>query len=107
MNYLDYFTNDTIRPVWITKNEQFKGGYLKPGWMRIFNQGIKYIKNDIEKFRILDEKDPSKNSKAVTSTPAPSIRNTFKYVTNGLVFDGFPRSEWSVSNFTITPVKSS
>ena len=107
MNYLDYFTNDTIRPVWITKNQQFKGGYLKPDWMRLLNQGITQIRKDVEKYKLINKEDPSKSNKTTSSVTAPPVSTTIKYLTNGLVFNGFPRSQWSISNFTVAPVKGS
>lgn len=108
MNYLDYFLkNDTIRPSYLFKDKEFKGGYLKPDWMRLLRQEIKYFKNGIEKYKTIDKAYPVKNNKITSNITAPSISDTFKLVTNGLVLDGFPRSEWSVSNFTGTPVKGS
>lgn len=107
MNYLDWFKNDTIRPTYLFKDKEFKGGYLKPEWLRLLGQGITYVDNKTQKYKDIDKTDFTKNNKTATSINAPSVLTTIKYLANGLVREGFPRSEYSISNFTVTPIKGS
>lgn len=107
MNYLDYFKTDTIRPTYIFGNKNFEGGYLKPDWIKLLGQGINYVEKKAQRYKDIDKTDPTKNNKNTSNIIAPSIFTTIKYLTNGMVREGFPRSEWSVSNFTVAPIKGS